>query len=395
MRSHTRATSLALLALLAACDQPVTTTAARDAGPSLASAKACAESPTAVVRTDPELRAALASAQSGDVIAISGNIAVDSIVTVATEGVTLTCAEPGAGLSFAPGYEFVLLDLWVGHVTISGLKLDAEYGYAPIIALSPEPEGYPHIRITGNEIDCGYDFCIFAVGVPYLEITDNHWKGDETRFGIQIQGAGTQLPGGGYNGASGIVISRNVIENEEGYISVYGGIRVRDGRDVTITHNQILGDWSNGVVLTNVYDSRVEHNRIDGALRDGIDFALIVASRISVSGVSIKGNQISNSGRAAMSVRGACWNTFEGNNVGDNPEGARFEPTTGDNVYRGNHETVQDGGFFDCDLDGDIDPNRISGVQTTAPADTVPGPSSSLRAAPSLTRGGRTFPALQ
>jgi hypothetical protein len=395
MRSHTRHTSLALLVLLAACaDQPVTT-AARDAGPSLASAKACAASPTAVVRTDPELRAALASAQSGDVIAISGNIAVDSIVTVATEGITLTCAEPGAGLSFAPGYEFVLLDLWVGHVTISGLTLDAEYGYAPILALTGDPAGLPHIRITGNEIDCGYNFCIFAVGVPFLEITDNHWKGDETRFGIQIQGAGALQPGGGYVQAHGIVISRNVIENEEGYISVYGGIRVRDARDLTITHNQILGSWSNGVVLTNVYDSRVEHNRIDGALRDGIDFSLIVASRISASGLSIKANQISNSGHAAMSVRGACWNTFEGNNVGDNPLGTRFEPNTGDNVYRGNHETVQDGGAFDCDLDGDIDPNRISGVQPTAPADTVPGPSSSLRAAPTLTHAGRTFPALQ
>ncbi|HYR09903.1 MAG TPA: right-handed parallel beta-helix repeat-containing protein, partial [Longimicrobium sp.] len=239
MRIDSRAASLALLALLAACDQPVTT-AARDAGPSLTSARACAESPTAVVHTDPELRAALASAQSGDVIAISGNIPLDSVVTVATEGVTLTCAEPGAGLSFAPGNDFVLLDLWVGHVTISGLKLDAEYGYAPILALNPDPQGYPHIRITGNEIDCGYSFCIFAVGVPYLQITDNHWKGDETRFGIQIQGAGALQPGGGYVQANGIVISRNVIENEEGYPAIYGGIRVRDGRDVTITHNQIL-----------------------------------------------------------------------------------------------------------------------------------------------------------
>ncbi|HYR06822.1 MAG TPA: right-handed parallel beta-helix repeat-containing protein, partial [Longimicrobium sp.] len=174
-----------------------------------------------------------------------------------------------------------------------------------------------------------------------------------------------------------------------------GGIRVREGHNVTITHNQILGSWSNGVVLTNVYDSRVEHNRIDGVLRDGIDLALIVASRVSISGVSFKGNQISNSGRAGISARGACWNTFEGNNVGDNPVGARFEPTTGDNVYRGNHETVQDGGSFDCDLDGTIDPNRISGVRPTAPADTVPGPSSSLRAAPSVTRGGRGFPVLQ
>ncbi|HEU4881910.1 MAG TPA: right-handed parallel beta-helix repeat-containing protein [Longimicrobium sp.] len=394
MRSHTRATSLALLALLAACDQPVTP-GARDAAPSLASAKACAASPSVVVHTDPELRAALASASSGDVIAISGNIALDSVVTVATEGVTLTCAEPGAGLSFAPGNDFGLLDLWVGYVTISGLVLDAEYGFAPILAVTAGEPGLPHIRLTGNEIGCGYLFCIFAVSVPYLEITDNHFEGDETRFGIQIQGAPVLQPGGGYPLMPGIVVSRNVIENEEGYLGQYGGVRLRDGTGADITHNQILGSWSGGVVLTNVHDSRVEQNRIDGVLRDGIDFVLISSPRITASGVSVKANQITNSARAGISVRGACWNTFQGNNVVDNPVGARFEPTTGDNVYRGNHETVQDAGAFDCELDGDIDPNHISGVQPTTPADTVPGPSASVRAAPRVTRSGRTFPTAQ
>jgi len=391
MPSHIRVTSLAVLTFLAACaDQPVTP-GVRGAGPRLASSAACAASPTAVVHTDAELRTALASASAGDVIAISGNIPLDSVVVVATEGVTLTCAEPGAGLSFAPGNQDVLLELWAGHITVSGLKLDAEYGFSPILALSLDVEGFPNIRLTGNEIDCGYDFCIFASGVPNLEITDNHWKGDSTRFGLQIQGSGVPLPGGGFSGGSGVVISRNVIENEDGYLAIYGGIRVRQGRNVTITHNQILGSWSNGIVLTNVYDSRVEHNRIDGVLRDGIDLALIVANRVSISGVSFRGNQISNSGRAGISVRGACGNTFEGNNVEANPVGTRFEPTTGDNVYRGNPGVVQDGGAFDCDLDGDIDPNQISGVHPRRLTDTVPGPSAiaAQRAA-----GRRVIPAV-
>ncbi|HEV3049524.1 MAG TPA: right-handed parallel beta-helix repeat-containing protein [Longimicrobium sp.] len=373
MPIHTRATSLALLVLLAACaDHPVTPAAS----PSLSAAKTCAASPTVVVHTDPELRAALASASSGDVIAISGNIPLDSIVTVATAGITLTCAEPGAGLSLAEGnVDGLLLDLWVGYVTISGLVLDAEYGFAPVTAVTADPAGLPHIRLTGNEIECGYNFCIFAVSVPYLEITDNHWKGDETQFGIQIQGAPIKQPGGGYPLMPGIVVSRNVIENEEGYPGLYGGVRLRDGTGADITHNQILGSWSGGVVLTNVHDSRVEHNRIDGALRDGIDFLFITSPRVTASGVSVRANQISNAGRAGISVRSACWNTFEGNNVGVNPVGARFELTTGDNVYRGNHEIVQDAGAFDCDLDGDTDPNRISGVQFHTPTDSIPGPS--------------------
>jgi hypothetical protein len=377
MPIHTRATSLALLVLLAACaDQPVTP-GARTAGPSLSTAaKACAESPTFVVHTDPELRAALASASSGDVIAISGNVPLDSVVSVTTAGITLTCAEPGAGLSLAEGnVGGMLLDLWVGYVTIRGLKLDAEYGFTPILAITADPAGLPHIRVTGNEIECGYNFCIFAVSVPYLEITDNHWKGDETQFGIQIQGAPVLQPGGGYPLMPGIVVSRNVIENEEGYLGPYGGVRLRDGVGAEITHNQILGSWSGGVVLTNVHDSRVEHNRIDGVLRDGIDFLFVASPRITASGVSVRANQVSNAGRAGMSVRSACWNTFEGNNVGANPIGARFEPTTGDNVFRGNHEIVQDAGAFDCDLDGDIDPNRISGVQFRTPTDSIPGPS--------------------
>jgi parallel beta-helix repeat protein len=388
MRDLTRAASLILAAAaLAACaDQPVTLAAVRADGPRLSSASACAASPTFVVHSEAELRAALASAAFGDAIAISGTIPLEASVIVTTAGITFTCAEPGAGLEFAPGFADVLLELYEGYITVSGLELDAEYGFAPIVAFTDDrPEGLEHIRLIGNELECGYTFCLFFAGVPQLEITDNHFQGDSTLFGLQIQGAGT-----------GLVISRNVIENEEAYPALYGGIRVRVASDVTITHNDVR-DWSNGIVLTNVYDSRVEHNRIEGSLRDGIDFALIVASRISFSGVSVKGNQVSGSGRAGISVRGACWNTFAGNNVQDNPVNVRFESTTGDNVYRGNHEVVQDGGSLDCDLDGDADPNRISGVVTHPLPDTVTGPSHSMAAAAARrsSRAGRAFPAVQ
>lgn len=383
MRTHTRAASLLFAAaVLAACaDQPVTP-AARGPALSLATAKGCAASPTVVVHTDPELRAAVASASPGDVIAVSGIIPLDSIVSITTDGVTLTCAEPGAGLEFAPGYEDVLLDLFASHVTVSGLKLDAEYGFAPVVGFTDGRPGHlSGIRLIGNEIGCGYTFCIFFAGVPQMQITDNHFEGDETLFGLQIQGAGT-----------GLVVSRNVIENHESYPAVYGGIRVRVASDVTITHNEIR-DWSNGIVLTDVYDSRVEHNRIEGSLRDGIDLALILASRISFSGLSVRGNQVSGSGRVGISVRGACWNTFEGNNVVGNPVGATFAPNTGDNVYRGSREVVQNDGSFDCDQDGDTDPNRISGAQSQRLRDTIPGPSYAPGAARTL--NGRPFPALQ
>jgi nitrous oxidase accessory protein NosD len=369
MRIHTRAaSSLALLALLAACaDQPVTP-AARTAGPSLAQAAACAASPTFVVHTQDELRSALAAAQDGDVVAVSGTIKVDSAVVIDNEGVTLTCAEPGAGIHFAYGYEYILVVLQADRITVSGLDLDAEYGYAAFYSLPDEADGYQDIRITGNEVYCGYQFCLFAVGIQGTVITDNHWVGEDTRYGVHIQGipgSGSPFPNGGYTDASadGTFISRNVIETDGGYVSIYGAIRVREGRDVTITHNQVSGDWSHGVALTNVYDSRVEHNRIDGTLLNGIEFAAIAANRVSVSGVSVKANQISNAGGVGMAIRGACYNTFAGNNLQNTSVGAVFEVNTGANVYNGNNEVVTDLGAFDCDQDGDIDPNQISGAQ--------------------------------
>lgn len=393
MRTHTRAASLAVLALLAACaDQPVTP-AARTAGLSLAPANACAESPTAVVHTEPELRAALASSSPGDVIAISGNIQLDTFVAVDTEGVTLTCAEPGAGLSFGPGNLLWLLYLRADEVTVRGLELDAEYGFSPIYALTDEFDGLENIRIIGNEIYCGYTTCIFAAGTPGMQITDNHWIGEDTRYGVHIQG----FPGsaGGFGGptSDNVVISRNVIETEGGYVGVYGGIRVREGHNVTITHNEVRGDWAHGVVLTNVYDSRVENNRIDGTLGNGIEFSLVAAAPINISGLSVRANRISNSGGAAMAIRRACANTFEGNLVAaSNAQGVLFDVNTGANVYRGNHEVVQDAGAFDCDGDGDVDPNRISGVRFQAPRDTIPGPPPT--AGPTQ-HGGLSLPALQ
>ena len=385
MRSHIHAGSFALLVLLAACaDQPVTPSA-RAGGPSLSAAGKCAASPTAVVSTQAELRAALAAAGDGDVVAVSGIIKVDSAVVIDNEGVTLTCAEPGAGIHFGYGYEDILIVLQGDRLTVSGLELDAEYGYAAFYSAPDEDDGYQDIHITGNEVYCGYTFCLFAVGIQGTVITDNHWVGEDTRYGVHIQGipgSGSPVPVDGYTPASadGTFISRNVIETDGGYVSIYGGIRVREGQNVTITHNQVSGDWSHGVALTNVYNSRVEHNRIDGTLRNGIEFAPIASNRISLSGVSFRGNQISNAGGVGIAARGACYNTFEGNNLQATSAGAVFEANTGANVYRGNHEVVTDLGAFDCDLDGDIDPNQISGAQSgTATAASAPAQAAIVR----------------
>lgn len=388
MQRHIRATSLAFLSLLAACaDQPTTPAVAPDADAGLARGRACVARPTVVVSTQAQLRAAVASATSGDVIAISGTIALDTGVAVTTPGVTITCAERGAGLELSPTSTDVLLELMADSITISGLRLDAEGGLAPILALAITSDGMAGIRITGNEVECSPEYCIFAASVPGIQVTDNRFHGDRTRYGLHIQGVSTRLPDGSY-ADGGAVISRNVVETENANPGLYGAIRVRDGLDVTIAHNDVLGPWSNGVVLTNLYDSRVEHNRIEGALRAGIDFPLIVSNRITASGLSIRANRIEDSGIVGIAVRAACYNTFQGNRVKDNPLGARFEVNTGANTYQGSTETVVNLGAFDCDLDGDVDPNQFSGGVQLVGAAAVAGPSPSAAAAEPVVHRG-------
>lgn len=373
MTNLTRAAFLVLAAAaLAACaDQPAAP-AARAAGPSRAAASACAASPTAVASSEAELRAAVAAAQPGDVIAISGTVSLASVVSVATAGITITCAEPGAGLDLADGNRGMLLDLRASGITISGLRLDAEYGFGAILAFH-FGQDLSGIRIAGNHVRCGYTVCMLMVGTRDTHVTDNHLAGDSTNTGIQFQSPGRLADMTPIFPVDNVVISRNLIETSKSYPNgIYGAIRVRDGSNATISHNEIRAGWTNGIALTNVYDSRVDQNRIDGALYYGIDVPQIVVRPIALSGVWFTGNQITNSGRSAIWPARACYNTFTGNNVQNNDRGAIFLASTGANVWRGNPGKVQDRGSFDCDGDGSVDPNVISGARSAAAAGASP-----------------------
>lgn len=397
MRNLTRAASLVLAAAaLAACADQPTTPGALAAGPRLSTAGACAASPTAVVGTQAQLNAALAAAQPGDVIAVTGTIEIEGSVLISTPGITLTCAEPGAGLELADESRpfGILVELAAGNTTISGLSLDAEYSYAAIAAFNLFNEDFSGIRVTGNEIECGYTTCVFFVGTRGTQVTDNHFEGDSTNTGIQFQAPYRTAQGIPINPVDDAVISRNVLETDASYPSgVYGAIRVRDGSNVTISQNQVGAGWTNGVALTNVYDSQVDQNRLDGALYYGITTVDIVARPVMLSGVSFTGNRITNSGRSAVWIGRACYNTFTGNNVQHNDRGAIFLTSTGANVWRGNPGEVQDRGSFDCDGDGAVDPNQITGARASASVAAVPA-FSALAAPPAASASGR-YPVLQ
>jgi parallel beta-helix repeat protein len=391
MRNLTRAASfvLAAAALAACADQP-TTPAFRATGPSLASAKACAASPTTVVSTEAELRTAVAAAQPGDVIAVSGTIPLAQSVVLATPGITLTCAQPGAGLKVGEGNTGVLLEMEAGGITVSALELDAKTAFGAILAFSFQ-QHLSGIRITGNHVACGYTVCVLLVGTRDTHVTDNHFAGDSTNTGIQFQSPGRLPDGTPVFPVDDVVISRNVLETSKSYPNgIYGAIRIRDGSNATISHNDVRAGWTNGVALTNVYDSRVDQNRIDGALYYGVDVPQIVARPIALARVSFTGNHITNSGRSAIWPARACYNTFTGNNVQDNKRGAIFLTSTGANVWRGNPGEVEDRGSFDCDGDGTVDPNVISGDRASAAA-----PAFSVSAAPASGGGDARFPVLQ
>src|SRR2546430_10545070 len=103
-----------VLFTIAGCHEPTQPAAPADrpAFSTMASV-ACPASPTFTVSDEASLRAALAAASPGAVIAIRGMVGIAADVFVETPNVTLTCASAGAGgFSLGPS---------LGAVSLGGL----------------------------------------------------------------------------------------------------------------------------------------------------------------------------------------------------------------------------------------------------------------------------------
>ena len=76
-----------------------------------------------------------------------------------------------------------------------------------------------------------------------------------------------------------------------------------------------------------------------------------------------RNNRITASGIAGVFAFLACGNTFVGNNLQGNANnlGVLFAVNSGANTLVGNQNVVVDAGAFDCDGDGSVDPNVITG----------------------------------
>jgi len=350
-----------LLALAAACQEqsiaprvdPATT---RPSFNTSASAT-CPASATVTVSDDAGLRAALAAAHPGDVIAVSGMIGITTDDTIATDRVTLTCATPGSGL-FAVGSNVVgdLVTVLARQVTIDGLVLDASGALdAAILAINDGLTGFAEDdRFTNNTITCGPEsLCIFIAGGPRTLIANNQATafGSVSGFHLQSGVDGTQILG------------NTVVAATPSGISVFGGMRVRDGRGLVVSGNSVLGPWTNSVAPTHLATSRFAFNRFEGASSFGIRMSANAGGTLMTDDV-FQNNQVTSNGFAGVFARQACrnafvWNTLQGTGGGI---GLFFDVTTGANVFVGNQTVIVDNGAFDCNGDGVNDPNIITGT---------------------------------
>ncbi|HYT04387.1 MAG TPA: hypothetical protein VEM13_05840 [Gemmatimonadales bacterium] len=330
-----------------------TATASLSATPSAT----CPATATFTVSDEAGLRAALAAASPGDVIAISGMIGITVDDTIATDRVTLTCAAPGSGL-YAVGSDVVgdLVVVLAKQVTIDRLVLDASGAFdAAILAFNDGLTAFADAdRFTNNEITCGPEsLCIFVVGVPRTLIANNQATAFGAVSGLHLQSGvdGTQIVG------------NTIVAATPSGISAFGGIRVRDGSGVVVTGNAVLGPWTNSVAPTNLATSRFAFNRFEGAASFGVRMSTNAGGLLMTDDV-FQDNQVTSDGFTGMFATLACrnafvWNTLQGTGGGI---GIFFDATTGANTFVGNRTTVVDNGAFDCNGDGVNDPNIITGT---------------------------------
>jgi len=345
-----------------------------------AASPTCAANPTVTVSDDTTLRAALKAAHPGDVIAVSGTIEVTADDTIATDNITLTCASPGSGL-VARGLEVVdMITVLARGVVVDGLVLDGSRAFdAPWFAFNDGETAFAQdVRFTDNTVTCTlFGACAFVVGGTGAVVSDNQFQATDAFTGVHLQANGPDPNVVFPIRIDGARIERNTIVALTPSVGVrFGAIRPFDADNIVIADNVISGPWRNGISTTRLSHSQIQRNQISGAVVDGIRTASFGGVLRGAAQNLFASNQVSGAGRAGIFADRACSNQFASNdllgNAGD--LGLFLTDTTGANVVAGvNNAVVIDNGAFDCDGDGRLDPNIITGGVThhqPAPPDT-------------------------
>ena len=361
-----RVTPLLLLAVVFACqDQSVAPTAR---GPSYAAAApaACPSAPTVTVSDETGLRNAIATAAPGAVIAIQGVIGLTQDDTVRTAGITITCATPGSGLfAVAGGAAQDMLTVDVRKVTVDHLVLDASQAAdGPYLSENDGVTAFAEsTTFTNNTVTCPPNgVCVFIAGGIGPVVSDNRFQALGSFTGIQLQPNGVV----GEVGIDGARVERNILVATAPSTGLrQGAIRPFGIANVIVADNTATGPWRTDVSATQISNSRVSGNTLQGAAEYGIQ----TSARVQLpdpgraTNTVFSNNRVSGAGIAGVFPRLACGNAFVGNNLQGNPGnlGLLFDVTTGANTYAGDRTVVVDNGAFDCDGDGVNDPNVISG----------------------------------
>lgn len=375
-------------------------------GDGMEAVPACAATADFVVTTAAGLSAALTAVTPGGTIAIDGIIEVSAPVLVQANDIRLTCKTLGSGLTSSSATSpFALLHVAGNGVQVDNLVLSSEPsttvgGATHTIFANNGPNPVERLRLRLNRIRCGNNgTCAFLVGAPGALVTENLVESLGTASGIHVQ------QGGG--GPSPTIFTDNTIVERNNMVApsastspLFGAIRVRDGRGLIVRYNATSGIWRNGIALAELDELLIQDNFIRQPTEHGILASTNPIAPVSLRNSIIRNNRIDGPQLVGIRLSRACWNRIENNEITiiGSALRARFESTTGANVYVGNSTAVLDQGSFDCDGDGFTDPNTISGSTGPISSSAAGGrtPAGSLRSSRSdWQSSGTKYPELQ
>lgn len=210
-------------------------------------------------------------------------------------------------------------------------------------------EAVERIRFTDNTTECGAVACILARQGSDVRIEGNLFTSGGSATGVHTQG-----------GLDRVQISQNrIVAWAPSTNPTFGAIRLLTGSGHTVEGNEVRGPWANGLAITDVRSSSFVRNTVSGPLILGGAF-------VEFHDSDFRNNLISNPGGSGLVMNRACRNVLVGNNLQlTGVAGLVLEPETGANIYVGSRSAVVDNGSFDCDGDGLVDPNVLTGQGTS------------------------------
>ncbi len=335
-----------------------------------AASPSCPANPTVTVFDDTTLRAALRAAQPGDVIAVSGTIQVTADDTIATDNVTLTCAMPGSGL-VAIGFGVLdMVTVTARGDVVTGLVLDgSQAGDSPLLALNDGVSAFAQdVQFANNTVICArFGECVFMAGGTGALVSDNQFQATDALSGIHLQANGPDptVPVFPIR-IDGARVERNtIVAITPSFGPRFGAIRLFDADNVMIADNVVSGPWRNGLSPFRLANSQIQRNQITNPVVDGIRTSSAGGGAVGQVVRNVFGsNRVTGAGRAGVFAQRACANQFASNDLRGNAAdlGLLLDDSTGANIVAGvANAVVIDNGAFDCDGDGSVDPNIITG----------------------------------